>query len=147
LNILSAFNMSDSENNTHPVVTKMLLGDKMTDWLKAEVLESRPGFCRLSMIAREEMANGFGIIHGSITFALADSAIAFAANAHGRHAVSLTTTIRHLAAVHPGDQITAEATVTTLAHRIVNVDATITNQDDVCVADVRATGYRKKEAW
>ena len=75
--------MSDSENDTHPVVTKMLRGDRMTDWLKAEVLESRPGFCRLSMIAREEMANGFGIIHGSITFALADSAIAFAANAHG----------------------------------------------------------------
>ena len=55
----------------------------MTDWLKAEVLDSRPGFCRLSMIAREEMANGFGIIHGAITFALADSAIAFAANAGG----------------------------------------------------------------
>lgn len=139
--------MSESKNTIHPVVTKMLLGDKMTDWLKAEVLDSRPGFCRLSMIAREEMANGFGIIHGAITFALADSAIAFAANAHGRHAVSLTTSIRHMAAVHPGDLITAEATVTTLKHRIVNVDATITNQDGIYVADVRATGYRKKEAW
>ena len=139
--------MSDSTNNIHPIVKKMLLADRMTDWLKAEVLESRPGFCRLSMIVREEMANGFGIIHGSITFALADSAIAFAANSHGRHAVSLTTSIRHLAAVNTGDIITAEATVTTLKHRVVNVDAIIINQNGERVADVRATGYRKKDEW
>jgi acyl-CoA thioesterase len=139
--------MSDSSDNIHPIVKKMLLDDSMTAWLKAEVLESRPGFCRLSMIAREEMSNGFGIIHGSITFALADSAIAFAANAHGRHAVSLTTSIRHLAPVKPGDKITVEATVTTLKHRIINVDATISNQNGIQVADVQATGYRKKDEW
>ena len=45
--------MSDSTNNIHPIIKKMLLEDRMTDWLKAEVLESRPGFCRLSMIVRE----------------------------------------------------------------------------------------------
>ncbi len=139
--------MSDSTKEIHPIVKRMLLDDNMTAWLKAEVHECRPGFCRLSMIARKEMSNGFGIIHGSITFALADSAIAFAANAHGRHAVSLNTSIRHLAPVKPGDTITAEATVTTLKHRVVNVDAIIINQDGVRVTDVQATGYRKKDEW
>ncbi|PCJ80540.1 MAG: thioesterase [Bacteroidetes bacterium] len=125
----------------------MLLDDKMTAWLKAEVIECTPGFCKLEMVTRSEMANGFGIIHGSITFALADSAIAFAANAHGRHAVSLNTSIRHLEPVKIGDTLVAEAIVTTLKHRIVNVDSVILNQSGVRVADVRAMGYRKKEEW
>ena len=119
--------MNEDSGNIHPIVKKLLVGDRMTKWLKAEVLESRPGFCKLQMTAREEMANGFGIIHGSITFALADSAIAFASNAHGRHALSLNISIRHLSSVHVGDVITAEATVTKLKHRVANVDAIIHN--------------------
>jgi acyl-CoA thioesterase len=136
-----------SNNEIHPIVKEMLKDDRLTSWLKAEVIESYPGFCRLQMTAREEMTNGFGIIHGSITFALADSAVAFAANAHGKHAVSLNTSIRHLSPVRVGDVLTAEATVTTLKHRVVNVDAIIINQDEVKVADVQATGYRKSEEW
>ena len=139
--------MSEDYGNIHPIVKRLLEGDMMTKWLKAEVLESRPGFCKLQMTAREEMANGFGIIHGSITFALADSAIAFASNAHGRHALSLNTSIRHLSAVRVGDVITAEATVTKLKHRVANVDAIILNQDGIRVADAQSTGYRKKEEW
>ena len=139
--------MSEDYGNIHPIVQKLLVGDRMTKWLKAEVLESRPGFCKLQMTTREEMANGFGIIHGSITFALADSAIAFASNAHGRHALSLNTSIRHLSAVRVGDVITAEATVTKLNHRVANVDAIILNQDGIRVADVQSSGYRKKEEW
>lgn len=146
MNISSAFKMSN-HNEIHPVVQKMLAEDAMTRWLGVEVMESREGFCRLKMVAREEMANGFKIVHGGITFSLADSAIAFAANAYGRHAVSLNTTIRHLHPVIAGDTLVVEATVTTLKHKVVNVDATVVNQDAVRVADVQATGYRKSEKW
>ena len=139
--------MNEDSGNIHPIVKKLLVGDRMTKWLKAEVLEARPGFCKLQMTAREEMANGFGIIHGSITFALADSAIAFASNALGRHALSLNISIRHLSSVHVGEVITAEATVTKLKHRVANVDAIIHNQDGIRVADVQSTGFRKKEEW
>jgi acyl dehydratase len=52
-----------------------------------------------------------------------------------------------LAPVKIGDRLVAEATVTTLKHRIVNVDAIILNQNGDRVADVQATGYRKKEEW
>lgn len=139
--------MSEDHGNIHPIVKQLLAEDRMTNWLKAEVLESKPGFCKLKMTARKEMSNGFGIIHGSVAFALADSAIAFASNAHGRHAVSMNTSIRHLSPVKVGDVITAEATVTKLKHRVANVDAIIINQDGVKVADVQSTGYRKKEEW
>tara|TARA_Y100000739_G_C20481205_1_gene406030 strand:- start:318 stop:725 length:408 start_codon:yes stop_codon:yes gene_type:complete len=134
-------------NKIHPVVQKMLDGDELTRWLKAEVIESKEGFCKLQMVVREEMTNGFNIAHGGITFSLADSAIAFAANACGRHAVSLNTTIRHLHPVFVSDTLIAEAEVTTIKHKIVNVDACVFNQNRVKVADLQATGYRKSEQW
>tara|TARA_Y100000589_G_scaffold331347_1_gene384488 strand:+ start:1315 stop:1722 length:408 start_codon:yes stop_codon:yes gene_type:complete len=131
----------------HPVVEKMLEGDEMTSWLDAEVLESREGYCKVQMEVRREMANGFNIVHGGISFSLADSAIAFAANAYGRHAVSLKTTIRHLHPVFVGDTLIAEAEVVNLKHKIVNVDAIVTNQNGEKVADLQAIGYRKSEQW
>ncbi len=131
----------------HPVVQKMLETDEMTRWLNAEVLESKEGYCKLQMVVRAEMVNGFKIAHGGIAFSLADSAIAFAANAHGRHAVSLSTSIRHLHPVFVDDTLTAEAEVTNLKHKIVNVDASVFNQEGVKVADLQATGYRKSEQW
>ena len=134
-------------SKTHPIVQKMLSTDAMTEWLNAEVIESKEGYCKLSMTAREEMANGFKIVHGGITFSLADSAIAFAANALGRHAVSLQTSIRHLKPVFVGDVITAEATVVSSTHKIINVDAVVFNQKGDKVADLQATGYRKSDEW
>ena len=139
--------MSEDYGNIHPIVQKLLVGDRMTKWLKAEVLESLPGFCKLQMTTREEIANGFGIIHVTITFSLAYSAIEFATHAHVRHPLCLNTSIRNLSAVRVGDVITAEATVTKLKHRVANVDAIILNQDGIRVADVQSTGYRKKEEW
>lgn len=131
----------------HSVVQKMLETDEMTRWLKAKVLESKEGYCKLQMVVRAEMVNGFKIAHGGIAFSLADSAIAFAANTHGRHAVSLSTSIRHIHPVFVDDTLTAEAKVTNLKHKIVNVDASVLNQEGVKVADLHATGYRKSEQW
>jgi len=68
-------------SKTHPIVQKMLETDTMTKWLQAEVIESKEGYCKLTMTVRPEMVNGFKIAHGGISFSLADSAIAFSANA------------------------------------------------------------------
>ena len=134
-------------SNTHTIIKKMLEDDELTRWLGCEVIESKEGFCRLKMLVRKEMANGFHIAHGGILFSLADSAIAFAANAHGRHAVSLNTSIRYFKPVFVEDTLMAEAKVTNLSHKIVNVDASVFNGDGEVVADLQATGYRKSEQW
>ena len=57
----------------------------------------------LRMQVREEMTNGFDILHGGVSYSLADSALAFAANTHGQHALSVETSISHLRAVQPGE--------------------------------------------
>ncbi|MGB1100009.1 MAG: PaaI family thioesterase, partial [Flavobacteriales bacterium] len=109
-----------SDSNMHPIVERMIAADTMSQWLGIEVLESAPGVCRCSLEVREDMVNGFGIAHGAITYALADSTLAFAVNAQGRHAVSVTSTIQHLAPVMLGDTLHAEAILRAEGGRIVH---------------------------
>jgi acyl-CoA thioesterase len=137
--------MSDSP--LHPVVQRMMDGDAMSQWLGIDVLESGPGVCTCRMTVREEMVNGFGIAHGSITYALADSTLAFAVNAQGQHAVSVTSTIQHLAAVQVGDVLTARAIPRADGGRIAHVDVEVTNQHGDRVAWLTATGYKRSSTW
>jgi acyl-CoA thioesterase len=136
-----------SDSTLHPIVQQMMDGDAMSQWLGIEVLESGPGLCTCRMTVRKEMVNGFGIAHGAITYALADSTLAFAVNAQGHHAVSVTSTIQHLAAVHVGDVLTARAIPRADGGRIAHVDVEVTNQHGDRVAWLTATGYKRSAAW
>ena len=77
------------------VVDKMLSGDAFSKWLGIEILEISSGYCKLKMKVRKEMTNGFNIAHGGITYSLADSALAFAANSYGTQSLSIETSINH----------------------------------------------------
>ena len=136
-----------SDSTVHPIVQQMMDGDAMSQWLGIEVLESGPGVGTCRMTVREEMVNGFGIAHGAITYALADSTLAFAVNAQGQHAVSVTSTIQHLAAVQVGDVLTARAIPRADGGRIAHVDVEVTNQNGDRVAWLTATGYKRSSAW
>ena len=91
------------------VVERMMRDDRFSQWLGIEVLEVREGYSRIQMQLREEMLNGFGIIHGGLAFSLADSAFAFACNNRNNLSVALDTSITFNKALKPGDIITAEA--------------------------------------
>src|SRR6185436_14701195 len=96
----------------------MFDNDPFSKWLGIECLQINKGSCILKMKVRKEMLNGFGIAHGAITYALADSALAFASNSHGRKAVSIETSINHIKAVKVGDVLTAIAEQTSLSHKL-----------------------------
>ena len=92
------------------VVNHMMQQDRFSQWLGIEVLEIKEGFSKIKMTIREEMVNGFGIVHGGITFSLADSAFAFACNNRNQLLVALDTSINFIKPVHVGDELTAVAT-------------------------------------
>ena len=131
----------------HPIVAQMMEADAMSQWLGIEVLESASGVCRCRLGVRDDMVNGFGIAHGAITYALADSTLAFAVNAQGRHAVSVTSTIQHLAPVMLGDVIESQAIMRSEGQRVVHVDVEVTNQRGERVAWLTATGYKRSTSW
>ena len=108
----------------------MFENDPFSQWLGIECLEVEAGQCRLKMKVRDEMLNGFGIAHGSITYALADSALAFASNGHGKHCVSIDTQISHILPCKSGDEIIAEAKEIQRSKSLARYDIHIKNQDE-----------------
>ena len=131
----------------HPIVAQMMEADAMSQWRGIEVMESAPGVCRCRLNVRDDMVNGFGIAHGAITYALADSTLAFAVNAQGRHAVSVTSTIQHFAPVMLGDVIESQAIMRSEGQRLVHVDVEVINQRGERVAWLTATGYKRSSTW
>ena len=88
------------------VVGKMYDNDAFSQWLGIEVVEVKDGYCELKMTVRKEMLNGFQIAHGGIAYSLADSALAFASNSHGRKSLSVETSISHTVSVKEGNVLT-----------------------------------------
>jgi acyl-CoA thioesterase len=120
----------------------MLGRDAFSAWLGIEVLDVRPHAATVRMTVRPDMVNGFGVCHGGVTFAVADSALAFAANTDGQVTVSIENSITYPASVAAGDVLTAVALRETAANRLAFYAVRVTKQDDSVVALFRGTVYR-----
>lgn len=123
----------------------MYAKDYFSQWLGVHLLHIAAGRCSLSMLVRKDMLNGFGVLHGGVSFALADSAFAFASNSHRRISVSIETSISHTVAVFEGDTLTATAEEQYLNHKLAIYYVTITNQHQQIVALFKGTVYRKTQ--
>ena len=129
------------------VVDEMYNNDPFSKWLGIERIEDGVGKSVLQMTVREEMLNGFAIAHGGITYSLADSALAFAANGHGIKSVSVETSISHTVAVKEGDVLTATAEEMSAQKKIAIYNIIVTNQKDDTVALFKGTVYRTSRKW
>lgn len=93
----------------HPV----LAGDQASEWMGIEVESVADGHATISMTLRPEMLNGFGIAHGGMVFAFADSAFAIACNPPEGSADTITVAsgvdINFLKPGIPGRVLTAVA--------------------------------------
>jgi acyl-CoA thioesterase len=121
------------------VVAGMLATDAFSRWLGVEVLEVAPRRSVLRMAVRDEMCNGFGICHGGVTFALADSA--FACNTHGTVTVALENVVAYPAPARAGDVLTAVAEAELEPRRVGFYRVTVTNAGGEAVALFRGTSY------
>ncbi len=124
------------------VVQKMMQDDLFSRWLGIEVLEIHDGYSKIKMTLRDEMINGFGIIHGGVPFSLADSAFAFACNNRNNLSVALDTSITFTKATKPGDVLTAEAKELHNGRSTGLYLITITNQLNESVALFKGTCFR-----
>lgn len=129
------------------IVEAMMKKDAFSKWLKIEVVVIEAGYAKLKMKVTEDMLNGFGIAHGGITYSLADSALAFAGNGHGKIAVSTGTSISHFKQVKSGDTLTAEAREVNLGEKVGHYQVNILNQDEERVAIFFGSVYRTAKTW
>ena len=132
----------EKDQQAAAVVNHMMAHDQFSQWLGIKVLEIREGYSKISMVIRSEMVNGFGIIHGGVTFSLADSAFAFACNNRNILSVALDTSINFIKPVHVGDELTASAKEIHNGQSTGLYHITIMNQHQHVVAEFKGLCYR-----
>ncbi|SEO67872.1 acyl-CoA thioesterase [Methylobacterium sp. ap11] len=96
-----------------------------------------PGEAVLSMRVRDDMTNGHGSCHGGFIFALADSAFAFACNAHDQRAVAQHCAVTFLRPGRRGEVLTARAVERVREGRSGIYDVTVTDAQGGVVAEFR----------
>ncbi len=111
--------------------------DNASKWMGFEIAEVSEGRATLTLDVQPHHCNGHGILHGGITFALADSAFAFACNSRGQNTVAQTNTISFVAPGHAGETITAVAEERYLKGRSGIYDVTVTRPDGTIIAEFR----------
>lgn len=139
--------MADKNKTAIRIVNKMLAEDKFSKWLGITPLLIEQGHCILKMKIRDEMLNGFGIVHGGVTFSFADSALAFASNAYGGLSVALECSISFAIAVKLNDELTCEAKELSLTNKTGTYLMEIINQKKEKVAFFKGTVYRTSKNW
>ncbi len=134
-------------SNSRKIINKMFDQDAFSQWLGIEIIDVSEGCCQLKMTVRKEMLNGFQIAHGGIAYSLADSALAFASNSHGRKSLSVETSISHTVSVKEGDVLTVATKELSLSDKIGVYLITIINQSNEDVAYFKGTVYRTSKEW
>ncbi|MDW3194438.1 MAG: hotdog fold thioesterase [Cytophagales bacterium] len=134
------------ESKAAHIAQQMMAGDAFSQWLGIEIVEVREGYAQMKMTVRDEMLNGHGVMHGGISFSLADSAFAFASNSHGQKAVSIETSINHTKAVFSGDELIATAEKESLS-KSVGFYLVRVKRGEELVGLFKGVVYRRSETW
>jgi acyl-CoA thioesterase len=90
------------------VAQQMLADEGMAAALGIRIEEARAGYCRLSMVLREDMLNAHGTAHGGMVFTLADAAFAYLCNGRNERTVAAQASIVFLGSAEAGENLIAE---------------------------------------
>ena len=129
------------------IVNKMINNDAFSKWLGINIIQLEKGYCKLQMKILQDMTNGFDIAHGGICYSLADSALAFASNSHGKMALSIETSISHTKKVNINDTLTAETKELNINSKTGLYNIKITNQNSEEIAFFKGTVFFSDKIW
>ena len=101
-------------------------GDAASKWMGMELGPVTEGEAVVTLTVAPHHCNGHGTCHGGVTFALADSAFAFACNSRNQATVAMHCVITFLAPGRAGDRLTATAREVELQGRNGIYDVTVT---------------------
>ena len=123
----------------------MWSGDAASKSLGMKVEIRSVGSATARMTVREDMINGFGVCHGGILFALADTAFAFACNGYNEMTVAASGTIDFLRPAKLGDELCATASEEHRGRRSGYYLVRIENQDGKVVALFKGRSVSRDE--
>lgn len=139
--------MTNADVFAKQVADKMFETDYFSQWMGVQILDVKDGYSKLQITVRREMLNGLGIAHGGVTFALADSAFAFACNSDGKATVALDVSISFPKPGKEGDILTAEAKAVNRTNRTGVYLIEVRNQNNELVALFKGTCYKTEKLF
>jgi acyl-CoA thioesterase len=117
---------------------EIILGqDAASRGLGIELADVGHGWAVLTMRVRDDMVNGFALLHGGLLASLADSAFAIACNTHGEVTVAAGFDITFLEPGRSGDKLRAHAVERARRGRSGLYDVTVTREDGTVLAEFR----------
>ena len=125
---------------------KMLSQDAYSQWLGVKILECEVGRCKIGMTIRKDMLNSMDKAHGGVSYSLADTAFGFAANTHGKFAVSIETSINHIEALREGDILVAESVIEKVTNKL-GFNIIEVKRGNELVALFKGVVYRTQKEW
>jgi acyl-CoA thioesterase len=137
--------MEEKDILANKVVDRMMNTDYFSQWMGVQVLDVKEGYSKIQMTLRREMLNGFGIAHGGISFAFADSAFAFACNSDGKITVALDVSISFPKAAKEGDTLYAEAKRIHVTRKTGLYMVEVTNQHNELLALFKGTCFKTEK--
>jgi acyl-CoA thioesterase len=127
----------DASRRAEDVVQALYAADRASQALGIQIMDVAPGRVRVEMTVRADMVNGYGMCHGGIVFALADSAFAFACNSQGEPMVAAGAGIEFLAPTPLGERVSATAAEISRTGRHGIYDVTVSDSAGKVLAQFR----------
>ena len=124
---------------------KMMANDRASHALGIAIEILAPGSATATMTVRDDMVNGFDVIHGGLTFTLADTEFAFACNGYDNQSFAASAQVEVLRPAVKGDVLTATATEDHRGRRNGYDTVTVRNQRDDVVALFRGRSVANGE--
>lgn len=128
---------SDADGQSRRTAAALLAVDAASALFGIELVHAEPGTASVRMRVTEQMVNGHSILHGGLSFLLADTALAMASATRCHTAVSRLADIAFLQPAGVGDVLVATAREVHRRGRSTIYDVTVTNAADDVVALVR----------
>ncbi len=121
--------------DVHPTARKLVEADQSVQSLYGyEVISATGGVCELSLKVRPEWINGAGFTHGSVAYALMDSACAYAGASTDSLGVTTSGNITYVRGVKSGERLRTVATVKSQGRRVVSFVAEVFDSQERLIA-------------
>lgn len=128
------------------LITVMRERDTFARKMGIEILEAAGGRSKVVMPLDEGTANALGNVHGGAIFALADMALAAAANSEGLVSVAIQANIHYMAACPSRGQLFATAAKVSETRKLAYFHIEIFPPEGPVTATCQSIAYRVKTA-
>lgn len=118
--------------------------DKFAEYIGIELLSVNDGRARARLKIEPHHLNGVGIVHGGVTYTLADLAFAAAVHSRGHVALAISNTISYVKAP-TGSVIFAEAQEVAANPRLATYTVNVLDEDGEIVCAFQGMAYRKSQ--